>query len=63
MVENSTHNRDHFSGGLHTYLYDVLGSVRSLASETGSISDTYVYQAFGDVEVQNGTDLPAVFRT
>ncbi|MEO1034861.1 MAG: Ig-like domain-containing protein [Pseudomonadota bacterium] len=37
------------------YLYDGLGSVRSLSSEAAAITDTYLYEAFGDIDVQNGT--------
>ncbi|MEM1263492.1 MAG: Ig-like domain-containing protein [Pseudomonadota bacterium] len=37
------------------YLYDGLGSVRSLSSEAAAITDTYLYEAFGDIDVQNGS--------
>jgi RHS repeat-associated protein len=37
------------------YLYDGLGSTRALTDATGSIINTYNYEAFGDVLNQTGT--------
>ncbi|MBV9791806.1 MAG: hypothetical protein JOZ51_26690, partial [Chloroflexi bacterium] len=37
------------------YMYDVLGSVRSLADATGAITDRYTYDAFGAPLATSGT--------
>ncbi|MCG8317644.1 MAG: putative Ig domain-containing protein, partial [Pseudomonadales bacterium] len=36
------------------YLYDGLGSTRALADSAGAITDTYFYEAFGDVLAETG---------
>ena len=38
-----------------TYLYDGLGSVRTLTDSTGAITDTYTYEAFGGLDTHTGT--------
>ena len=38
-----------------TYLYDGLGSVRTLTDSTGAITDTYTYEAFGGLATHTGT--------
>jgi len=38
----------------HSFHYDGIGSTRSLTDVSGSVSDTYVYEAFGEVENQTG---------
>jgi RHS repeat-associated protein len=43
------------SSTLSYYLYDGLGSVRALVNEAGSITDSYTYDAFGNLIAQTGT--------
>ncbi len=43
------------NSGVSFYQYDGLGSVRQLTNESGSVSDSYVYEAFGDLENQTGS--------
>ena len=38
-----------------TFLYDGLGSVRTLTDSTGAITDTYTYEAFGGLDTHTGT--------
>lgn len=42
------------SGETHFYHYDGLGSTRALSDELGVVSDTYDYQAFGEILNQTG---------
>ncbi len=35
-------------GGAYYYVYDGLGSVRALTNSTGTVTDTYAYDAFGN---------------
>ena len=39
-----------------TFLYDGLGSVRTLTDSTGAITDTYTYEAFGGLDTHTGTN-------
>jgi len=39
------------------YVYDGHGSVRALADQTGAVTDTYDYDAFGNLIHQTGTTL------
>ena len=42
-------------GGAHSlYLFDVLGSTRQLANSAGSLTDSYVYDSFGEVLLATG---------
>lgn len=41
-------------GTITHYLYDGLGSVRGLASSGGAISDSYVYEPFGEIVHHDG---------
>jgi RHS repeat-associated protein len=43
------------TGGEVFYIYDAFGSVRALADETGTITDSYAYDGFGQVVVRTGT--------
>jgi len=45
------------NGTTSIYHYDGLGSTRSLSDSTGVITDTYAYQAFGEVLAQTGTKI------
>ena len=40
---------------VYTYLYDGHGSVRALANENGKITDTYTYDAFGNLILSTGS--------
>ncbi|OUR88395.1 hypothetical protein A9Q81_23950, partial [Gammaproteobacteria bacterium 42_54_T18] len=42
-------------GDFRFYSYDGLGSTRALTDATGAITDTYSYEAFGDVLEETGT--------
>ena len=41
--------------GTHTFAYDGLGSTRVLTDATGTVQNSYGYQAFGEVDYQLGT--------
>ena len=43
------------SGTVSTYLYDGHGSVRGLSDETGAVTDTYNYDAWGELLDKTGT--------
>jgi len=42
------------SGSVSYYHYDGLGSTRVLTDDTGGITDTYTYEAFGDLLHRTG---------
>ena len=42
-------------GDTSSYLADGLGSTRALADETGAVTDTYTYNAFGELAASSGT--------
>ena len=39
------------------YLFDALGSTRQLASGTGSVTDSYLYDSFGNIILTGGTTV------
>jgi len=41
--------------GTHWFDYDGLGSVRALTDASGTLTDTYIYEAFGSVAHRTGT--------
>ena len=41
--------------GTHTFAYDGLGSTRVLTDATGTVQNSYGYQAFGEIDYQLGT--------
>lgn len=43
------------STGEHYFMYDGLGSTRSLTNGTGAETDSYIYKAFGEVEHKDGS--------
>ena len=43
------------SGAVSYYHYDGLGSTRALSDATGTITDSYHYEAFGEIVAQEGT--------
>ena len=43
------------NGKVYTYLYDGHGTVRALANESGKLTDTYTYDAFGNLLNSTGT--------
>lgn len=43
------------NGAVSTYLYDGHGSVRGLSDETGAVTDTYNYDAWGELLDKTGT--------
>lgn len=43
------------NGKVYTYLYDGHGTVRALVNENGKITDTYCYDAFGNLGYENQT--------
>ena len=43
------------NGKVYTYLYDGHGTVRALANENGKITDTYTYDAFGNLISSTGS--------
>jgi RHS repeat-associated protein len=43
-------------GGTRFYHADAIGSVRRLTDETGAVTDTYTYSAFGELLGHTGTD-------
>jgi RHS repeat-associated protein len=43
------------SGGTRFYLYDGLGSTRQLTDAAGAVTDTYTYDAFGNVLAASGS--------
>jgi len=45
----------HRSGATSYYLYDGLGNTRALADSAGTITDTYVYQAYGTQISETGS--------
>jgi RHS repeat-associated protein len=49
------------SGNVSYYEQDVIGSISSLSSSTASLSNTYVYDAFGNFGASTGT-VPNPFR-
>ncbi len=51
------------AGETSYYHYDGLGSVRGLTSATGSLSDTYDYEAFGEVLNQTGSTVNSYMFT
>ena len=45
------------NGTTSIYHYDGLGSTRALSDSSGAITDTYAYEAFGEVLAQSGTTI------
>jgi RHS repeat-associated protein len=45
------------SGATSIYLFDALGSTRELASSTGSVTDSYVYDSFGNILLTSGSTI------
>ena len=45
------------------YLSDALGSTRLLTDATGTVTDTYTYDAFGEIDTQSGTSDNAYLYT
>lgn len=43
------------SGDTNYYLYDGLGSTRALADTNGNVTDTYAYEAFGEITSTSGS--------
>ena len=43
------------NGKIYTYLYDGHGTVRALANENGKVTDTYCYDAFGNLISSTGS--------
>ena len=43
------------NGKVYTYLYDGHGTVRALANENGKVTDTYTYDAFGNLISSTGS--------
>ena len=39
------------------YLFDALGSTRQLASSTGSVTDSYLYDSYGNILLTSGTSV------
>ena len=49
LISQRSNNQTHF------YHYDGLGSTRQLSNQSGSFTDSYDYQAFGEILNQTGT--------
>ncbi len=51
------------SGATSYYLRDGQGSTRALSDDSGAVTDTYAYTAFGELYVQTGTIINAYLYT
>jgi RHS repeat-associated protein len=45
------------------YLHDGQGSVRALSDDSGNVTDSYAYTAFGELYAQTGSDINAYLYT
>jgi RHS repeat-associated protein len=47
------------SGATQYFLFDGIGSTSNLTNSAGTVTDTYIYRAFGPLQVQTGTTTNA----